>query len=788
MKRYASLVLLAATLLPAAEMRLSGSAIYGRAAVLSEGTTRLEVALAEGVRIVSWRIEDREIGFVGRIWGGDLYDRYSVGGVSGDTRFRAPSMVELLRQPERMAIRARFDLGDGVSLQRILSLGPEGLAVEASFTGTDSAWYEFAAHLLRPKDPEPELRYAATVLPLRPKQTYADLPRDLAVTGLATPALVWHFGEGMGLAPRVWDATMSLGLAGTYQGTPLRALCQLAAVGTVAAELPAAPPFPTWEGTWEPVDFAVSEPPRPAMPAVAREYGPYGVCNSRPAYMAPLAASGLRWVRLGDFSWATCEAQPGVRDYSRAETSLAAAEREGLAVIGEMSGNPGWATTNGSRLAPPKDGTAWERHLEQVVGQFRSRVKVWEIWNEPDIPSFWTGTAEEYVDLLKHAYLGAKRADPDCLVMSAGLDGSGETFLNRILELGAGQYCDLVGAHPYAGSATVADFRMMTMRRILAFHGLEKPLWITEVGWQSGGWKAGPGVVGSEETKADRLTEGYPLLAARADVVCWYIGVEPGQMYGLLQPTGTAGFVLNPAWFAMRDLALPPAPGTRIEVAESPSVTAGQAAEFRAVVRSDRPVTARWLGLEPGWGAADSVAIPADTETAVPLHFTTPAYIRPEQRHLILAIQDASGKHVANQVVSLPIENPGQVCDFTLGGGWIRLLDREGKDVGSWTPAHSLAPAPGQGFIQPIRPASRSNFDDTLALTFAGSAAAWLAEAPPTVAAPAGKTGWLGLRVRIPADAQPGTYTLDVHAQSQTFPAVHADFHGSYSVVKAAAE
>lgn len=783
MKLSAVLVLLAATLLPATEMQVTDSPIYGRLLVMAAGPTRIEVALTEGARIVSWRIDDREIGFVGRIWGGDMYDRYTVNGTSGDTRFQTPTAVETLRAGDRVAVRARFALAEGVALERTLGLGPEGLAVEARFAGADTAWYEFAAHFIRPHDPDPELR--PTGQPLRPKETYQDLPRDLAVVGLAELALVWHFGDGMGLAPRVWESTMSLGLAGSYTGQPLRAWCQLAPAD---APLPAAPPFPVWEGTWEPVEFTVPEPTRPDPPALAREYGPYGVCNSRPAYMAPLAASGLRWVRLGDFSWARCEAQPGVRDYTVAETSLAAAEREGLAVIGEMSGNPGWATTNGSRLAPPKDWAAWERHLEQVVAHFRDRVKVWEIWNEPDIPSFWTGSAEEYVELLKHAYAGAKRADPNCLVMSAGLDGSGETFLARILDLGAGEYCDIVGAHPYAGSAAVADFRLRTMRRTLAFHHLDKPLWVTEVGWQSGGWKGGPGVVASEEIKADRLREGYPLFTLRADVVCWYIGVEPGQMYGLLQPTGTSGFVLNPAWFAMRKLALPSAPGVRIEAADSLAVTAGQTAKLVATIHADRPVRARWLGLEPGWGSADPVAIPAGTATAVPLGLTTPAYIRPEQRHLILAIQDAAGRHIANHVVSLQVENPGQVCDFSLGGGWIRLLDREGKDVGSWTPAHSLAPAPGEGFVQPIRPTNRGNFDDALVLTIGGTAAPWLEDAPQTIAVPAGKTGWLGLRVRIPADAQPGTYTLEVHAHSQAYPAVQADWHGSYSVVKAEAE
>ncbi len=788
-RRFALLALLLAVGSPAAELVLADSAMYGKTAVLSEGETRLELALSEGVRIVSWRFAGREIGFVGRIWGGDMYDRFQVDGQSGDTRFRTPAEVAILRQGNLVAVRARFALADGVVLQRILALGPAGLFLETEFAGTTTAWYEFAAHLIRRGDPGPGLFDPAagegSRRPLQPGESYADLSPNLALIGLDGPALIWHFGEGMRASPRVWGDNLSFGLAGTYRGAPLRVSCQWRGEEDLGTELPAAPAFPDWAGEWEAIPFAVPEPPRPALPDLAREHGPYGVCNARPAYMAPLAAAGLRWVRLGDFAWAVCESEPGGRDYSRVEVSLAAAEREGLAVIGEMSGNPGWATTDGSRLSPPRDWNAWERHVEQVVERFRDRVHVWEIWNEPDIRQFWTGTVEDYVQLLRHAHRAAKRADPACLVMSAGLDGSGEAYLARMLELGAGEYCDLIGAHPYAGPVAVAEFRLKTMRRILAFHGLDKPLWVTEVGWQSGGWKGGPGVVDSEETKAARLAEAYPRLAAHADVLCWYVGVEPGQMYGLLQPAGQAGFVLNPAWFAMRDLALPPAPGIRIEAPQSLRLTAGEAAELRAVVRSDRPVRARWLGLEPGWGNPGPVAIPANGEETVAVSLDLPAYLRPEERHLLLAVQDESGRHLANQAVSLQLENPGRVCDLHLTGDWIRRIDREGQEVGRWIPAHSLPTAPGEGFVQPVRPHNRGNFDDTLALTVEGTAAAWLDPVPATVAVVAEKSGWVGLRVRVPADAVPGTYTLAVRIQSRTFPEVQAEWRGAYSIVAA---
>jgi hypothetical protein len=755
---------------------------------MTEGPVRLEVALTEGARIVSWQIDGKEIGFVGRIWGGDMYDQYQVGEAKGSTRFQHPANVESYTQGDTVAIQARFRLAAGVFLQRRFILSPQGFFLEAEFEGTDRAWYEFAPHLIRPKtEPAAEIlcrrdgQWAR--LPLKPKEAFGDLPDEVAMTGLSGPAIALALGSGMSLHPRVWSDNMCLGLGGTWQGQPLRATCWLASPENCEQALASPPAFPSLTSDWRPVDFQVPTPKRPETPAIGRQYGPYGVCNSRPDYMAPLAASGLRWVRLGSFAWATCEAEPGVRDYTVAETALAAAEREGLAVIGEMSGNPGWATTDGNRRSPPKDWLAWERHVEQVVTHFRDRVHVWEIWNEPDISQFWTGSAEDYVQLLKHAYLGAKRADPTCLVMSAGLDGSGERYLARILDLGAGEYCDLVGAHPYAGTTAIAAHRLATMRRILAYHGLDKPLWITEIGWQSGGWKAGPGVVDSEETKANRLTESYPVLTEQADVACWYIGVEPGQMYGLLQPTGKTGFVLNPAWFAMRDLALPEAPGIRIETTGSATIHAGEETTLAATVRSDRPVQARWLGIEPKWGTSEPVRIAARVATSVPLTIDTPPYIRPETRHLILAVQDLDGKHLANQVVELTVENPGKVCDFTLGGSWIKLIDRDGKETGKWTPAHSLSSQPGEGFVQPLRPKNLGNFDDTLELEVGGTAAQWLAQTPEAISVPAGKTGWTSLKVRVPADAKPGTYTLHVKAHSRTFPDVKAEWHGSYSIV-----
>ena len=359
----------------------------------------------------------------------------------------------------------------------------------------------------------------------------------------------------------------------------------------------------------------------------------------------------------------------------------------------------------------------------------------------------------------------------------------GESYFARMLALGAGDACDLVGVHPYASQVATAEHRLRTMQRIMAHHGISKPMWITEVGWQSGGWQGGPGVVASEEIKAARLSEAYQRLTAHADVVCWYTGVEPGQMYGLLQPAGAHGFVLTPAWFALRELAMPATADVRIDATAAVTLRAGEEHVLPATIHGHQPLQARWLGLEPEWTTLASAASITATTIDAALRLRLPAHLRPSSRHLLLAVQDQQGRHVASHAVTINIENPDRYCDVKLSGDWIRRLDRDGKDVGAWTPAHNLAINAGEGFAQPLRPANMGNADERLTLTVRGSAAAWLEHYPESITVPAGQRGWVGLRARVPTGTPTGTYTLDVLIQSATFTDVRAEWHGSYSVV-----
>ncbi|NOY83002.1 MAG: hypothetical protein GXP31_18545, partial [Kiritimatiellaeota bacterium] len=380
--------------------------------------------------------------------------------------------------------------------------------------------------------------------------------------------------------------------------------------------------------------------------------GPWGACASSPTFFPILAAAGVRWVRVGGFGWGTVEPTPDKIDYSTAEKRVVAARREGMACIGLLQGNPGWATVDGDSLSRPRDWEQWEAHVERSVRRFRDRVQIWEIWNEPDIGSFWHGTVEEYVAVLRHAYIAAKRADPNCRVMSAGLDGGGEKYLVQMLEHGAAAWCDLVGAHPYAGTVALAEYRMRVMQRILNFYEVRKPLWVTEVGWQSGGWIGGPGVVATEQVKADRLSSALPVLTRQAEVVCWYRGVEPGRMYGLIRPVDRAGAQLQPAWFAMRKIALDAGADVTVNSPKKVTFEVGRTVELTCTVENRRKdaVTVRWLGLDPDWGGPFSTVVPPGNGTLT-ARIKVPAGQPPHERDLVAAVQRNDRRHIANSIV-----------------------------------------------------------------------------------------------------------------------------------------
>ncbi len=132
------------------------------------------------------------------------------------------------------------------------------------------------------------------------------------------------------------------------------------------------------------------------------------------------------------------------------------ASQEGLYPIGLLQGH----------TAKPKDRafTAdemidWQKYVREEVVTNKNIIYFWEIWNEPVVNLFYYGTPEEYVELLKKTYPIIKEENPNAkvIVNLDTHDQSSAEFSYRAMELGAGDYFDILSIHPYGANPYIRE-------------------------------------------------------------------------------------------------------------------------------------------------------------------------------------------------------------------------------------------------------------------------------------------------------------------------------------------
>jgi len=137
-------------------------------------------------------------------------------------------------------------------------------------------------------------------------------------------------------------------------------------------------------------------------------------------------------------------------------------------------------------------------------------ITTWEMWNEPDVPMFWSASIGEYARLLKVGYLAAKQADPSARVIFAGLlFSTQDNWLARVLALyqedvaaEANQwYMDAVAIHAYADPWRTG-WLVLNVRQTFAAYGIDKEIWVTENGAPV--WDDYPGPTWTADTPDQR--------------------------------------------------------------------------------------------------------------------------------------------------------------------------------------------------------------------------------------------------------------------------------------------
>ncbi|WP_395404054.1 hypothetical protein ACHMW6_34620 [Pseudoduganella sp. UC29_106] len=91
--------------------------------------------------------------------------------------------------------------------------------------------------------------------------------------------------------------------------------------------------------------------------------------------------------------------------------------------------------------APPKDYAKWGELVYQwtkhnIERYGRDEVKKWyfEVWNEPNFNTYWSGTQDEFNKLHDYAIAGIKRALPEAFVGGPDVAGTGGAWMDAFLK------------------------------------------------------------------------------------------------------------------------------------------------------------------------------------------------------------------------------------------------------------------------------------------------------------------------------------------------------------------
>lgn len=230
-------------------------------------------------------------------------------------------------------------------------------------------------------------------------------------------------------------------------------------------------------------------------------------------YFKKLVELGVNWVRF-DVEWGAVQRNNSSNyDWSGIDRVVAAAKAAGINSLGTIAYAPKWArdpACSDRFTCQPADPIAFGVFAGQAALRYKNSITHWEIWNEPNIVSFWRPrpSLNLYIEFLKQAYTQIKKVSPDSVVMTGGLAASGNdsegnmsipNFVDALYAANAQPYFDAIAIHPYTFPTSPyntafwnAWTQLSTVHQTMITKGdNNKKIWITEFGVPTGG----PGVV-----------------------------------------------------------------------------------------------------------------------------------------------------------------------------------------------------------------------------------------------------------------------------------------------------
>lgn len=309
---------------------------------------------------------------------------------------------------------------------------------------------------------------------------------------------------------------------------------------------------------------------------------------------------GISSVRFW-LQWPEVEKLPYQYDWSQPDRTVRDIVRDGQTPLPFVFGLPAWAAkldgydcSEGEcvRFAPRSTSTraAFARVSRMAVRRYGPGgtfwddnpglpyrpVSVWQLWNEPNLSSFFSPRVDpgSYAQLVKVTAAEIRAEDPAAEVLLGGLSGdrttsrrwSTQSFLRALYRVpGFAASFDGIAVHPYHPRTRGVLAQVALARKIATKRDPGVDLWITEIGWASGGDSAWS-LVKTPDGQARMLRRVFRRLIARADRwnlrgAYWYAWRDTPSGQAVCGWCGEAGLrdtsgAPKPAYDALRRLLL----------------------------------------------------------------------------------------------------------------------------------------------------------------------------------------------------------------------------------------
>lgn len=281
-------------------------------------------------------------------------------------------------------------------------------------------------------------------------------------------------------------------------------------------------------------------------------------------------------VRLWDSgtAWGQVEKVKGQYWWDGLDRAISSANTQNVKILYVLGGTPTWAAKDKKAGTYPNKGAAsnprsiadWKAWVTAVVSRYGDSIDSYQIWNEANLKTFYTGTPAQMAQLTLEASRIIRQLDPTAKVVAASttmrIDNAYKSFFPKYLKelRKKGWPVDVFAIHTYGPSTanpSIRDTYVATARADLRKAGAPAlPLWDTEVNY---------GIKGPDKKKhPDKDITGATAAAwtsatfldsirLNVDRTYWYFWDTPRDLVGIQMYGGqpaAAAFANTYAWVA----------------------------------------------------------------------------------------------------------------------------------------------------------------------------------------------------------------------------------------------